>query len=438
MTKDAARIVRKLRGHGYQAYLVGGCVRDMLMGLKPKDYDVATDAEPDEVMRVFEKTIPVGAKFGVVIVRYRLKSYEVATFREESGYADGRRPDRVRFSTPKADAMRRDFTVNGLFYDPIKNRYIDYVGGRRDLEKGVIRAIGDPEQRFCEDKLRMLRAVRFASRFDFRIERKTAAAIKKHADEINEVSRERIRDELSQILMDERPSQGLRLMDEHGLLERVLPEVAAMKGVEQPPEFHPEGDVFEHTMIMLDMINKKLKKRPEFPFAVLLHDVGKPPTFEVADRIRFNNHPSVGAEMAAKVMKRLRFSRDSAELVSELVRDHLKFMTVKQMRASTLKRFLRNDNFDLHLELHRLDCRGSHYKLGNWRFCRKKLKEFEAERERLKPPRLLGGRDLIAIGLEPGPLFREILSGLEDAQLEGEVKTRKQALVWVRKHLSER
>jgi poly(A) polymerase len=282
----------------------------------------------------------------------------------------------------------------------------------------------------------MLRAVRFASRFGFKIERKPATAIKKHASEINEVSRERIRDELSLILQAESPSQGVRLMDDYGLLQLILPEVAAMKGVEQPPEFHPEGDVFKHTMIMLDMINKKLKKRPEFVFAVLLHDVGKPPTFKVADRIRFNNHPVVGAETAEKIMKRLRFSSESTSLAAELVRDHLKFMMVKRMRTSTLKRFLRNQNFELHLELHRLDCLASHEKLGNWRFCRRKLKEFGAERELLKPPGLINGNDLIGMGLEPGPVFKRILTALENAQLEGEVKTRRQALAWVRKFSS--
>jgi poly(A) polymerase len=435
INRDAVAIVKTLRERGHAAYLVGGCVRDLLMGGKPKDWDVATDARPEEVRALFAKTIPVGEKFGVVIVRRRGRNFEVATFREEWGYADGRRPDGVKFSTARADASRRDFTINGLFYDPGADRIIDYVGGKKDLARGVVRAIGDPAARFKEDKLRLLRAVRFAARFDFRIEPRTARAVRKHAAEIHEVSRERIRDELLHILQGERPARGLRLMDELGLLEAVLPEVAAMKGVKQPPEFHPECDVFEHTLIMLGLMRRRYRARPEFALAVLLHDVGKPPTYEELDRIRFNNHMAVGADMAGKILRRLRCSRESIAIVSELIADHLRFKDVMKMRPATLKRFLRREHFELHLELHRLDCLASHGDLSNHRFCLLKLRELGREPQKLRPPRLVTGHDLIQMGLAPGPAFREILSALEDAQLEGKARDRAEALEWIKHYL---
>ncbi|HUT55984.1 MAG TPA: CCA tRNA nucleotidyltransferase [bacterium] len=436
INSDAVRILKRLRERGHQAFLVGGCVRDLLMGHKPKDWDVATDARPEEVMALFAKTIPVGEKFGVVIVRRRHRNFEVATFREEWGYSDGRRPDGVRFSTAKADASRRDFTINGLFYDPVTKKIIDHVGGQKDLARGVIRAIGDPEARFNEDKLRMMRAVRFAARFDFKIAARTARAIREHAAEIVEVSRERVRDELMHVLQEDRPVRGLRLMDELGLLAEVLPEVAAMKGVKQPPEFHPEGDVFEHTLIMLGLMRRRFRARPEFALAVMLHDVGKPPTYEELDRIRFNNHMSVGAEMSGKILRRLRFSRDAITIVAELIADHLRFKDVMKMRPATLKRFLRREHFDLHLELHRLDCLASHGDLSNHRFCRQKLRELGQEPQKLRPPRLVTGDDLIKMGLPPGPAFREILSALEDAQLEGKARDRAEALEWVKNYIA--
>ncbi len=432
MKRNAERIVRRLREHGHEAYLVGGCVRDMLLGKRPKDWDVATSARPDEVETLFKKTLTLGARFGVVIVRMSGRSYEVATFREEAEYTDGRRPDKVEFSTARADAMRRDFTVNGMFHDPVDDRVIDYVGGLADLAEGLIRAIGNPGERFDEDKLRMVRAVRFAASLGYEIEPETSRAVREHAAEIKAVSAERIRDELSAILAGPAPERGVRLLDFHGLLEEILPEVAAMKGVAQPEKFHPEGDVFEHTLLMLKKTKRRWAKKPEFAMAVLLHDVGKPPTFEVKDRIRFNNHAAVGADMAADIMRRLRFSREQEKTVEAIVRDHLKFIEVRNMRHSTLKRFLRQRDFDLHLELHRLDCLASHGDMDSYEFCKEKLEELGEDQETLRPPRLLTGDDLIAVGLAPGPLFKEILSALEDAQLEGKVNTRSEALDWVK------
>ncbi len=437
MNKDAAMIVRRLRDHGHEAYLVGGCVRDMLMGEEPKDWDVATSARPDEVQGLFKKTMAVGAQFGVMIVRVRNKNYEVATFREEWGYEDGRHPSGVRFSSAKADAMRRDFTINGLFYDPVNDKVIDFVGGRKDLERGLVRAIGDPEERFFEDKLRMLRAVRFAARFNYSLDKDTGRAIKEHAPEICDVSAERLRDEVLCILQGERPALGVRMMDQYGLLDALLPEVAAMKGVQQPPEFHPEGDVFTHTMIMLESMRKKYKQRPEFVMAVLLHDVGKPATFKVAERIRFDNHTEVGARISRQVMRRLRFGSHVTSTVEKLVQDHLKFMNVPEMRQSTLKRLLRMDDFELHLELHRLDCKASHGNMSTYRLCRRKLRELSDEQE-LRPERLITGNDLIELGLSPGPEFRRILSAVEDAQLEGGLNTKEEAIAWVKRNVTDK
>ena len=437
MKSVAVYIVRRLRERGYQAYLVGGCVRDLLLGIRPKDWDIATSAQPEEIQRLFKKTIMVGAKFGVVIVRLRGKNYEVATFRKDMEYKNGRHPTAVEFSSPEEDAKRRDFTINGMFYDPIEDKILDFVGGKKDLEKGIIRAIGDPDERFEEDKLRMLRAVRFSARFKFPIEPKTRSAIKRHSHEIVEVSAERIRDELIQIFTQKNPDLGLELLDELGLLEPILPEVSAMKGVPQPPQFHPEGDVFTHTKIMLGLMKKPT---PELAFAVLLHDIGKPPTYDDSKgRITFYNHAPLGAQMAEKILRRLKFSNRQIKLITELIKNHLKFIDVKNMRESTLKRFLMMDNFELHLELHRLDCLASHKDLSTYRFVKKKLEEFheEIKKQKKKPKRLITGDDLIAIGLTPGPIFKQILSAVEDAQLEGKIKTKNQAIKWVKKYIEE-
>ena len=435
MKSDAIKIVRRLREHGFTAYLVGGCVRDMVMGVRPKDFDVATDARPPDIARLFRKTIPVGARFGVMIVRLRGQNYEVATFRKEHGYSDGRRPDVVVYGTPREDVRRRDFTVNGLFYDPIADRVNDYVGGVKDIKRKVIRAIGDPEERFAEDKLRLLRAARFANRLGFRIEAKTAAAVRRHAAEIALVSQERVRDEIAKILTGPAPGQGLRLLDELGLLAAVLPEIKALQGVAQPPAFHPEGDVWTHTLLMLD----RLKNPPlELALGALLHDVGKPATFtppkDPTDRIRFDRHTVVGEEMTKHILRRLRFPTETVTLVAAIVREHLRFMDVPKMKESTLKRFLRAERFDLHLAVHRLDCASSHGDLSTWRFCRGRLQALKKEgaEQALRPKPLINGNDLIEMGLIPGPIFRKILTAVEDAQLEGKIQDRAQALALAR------
>jgi poly(A) polymerase len=389
---------------------------------------VATDARPEQVMKLFPKTIPVGVSFGVVKVIEDGFEFEVTTFRSDGRYIDGRHPAEVHYSDDREDAARRDFTINGMFYDPLKKEIIDYVEGRRDIAAGVIRAIGDPHERFEEDKLRLMRAVRFAARFGYVIEPKTEAALRDLAGQIQQISAERIRDELKKILTGPSPSDGISLLIEAGLLKAILPEVLAMAGVEQPKEFHPEGDVLTHTMLLLKNLN-----RPSFELALaaLLHDVGKPPTFSIRDRIRFDNHCEVGARMAEAICGRLRLSNEQTERVADLVRDHLRFKDVQQMRESTLKRFLRQPYFPDHLELHRLDCLASHGDLTNWEFCKKKLAELGPEE--IRPKRLLTGDDLIAMGYPPGPLFSKILTLLEDAQLEGSIKNRDEAVEWLRR-----
>lgn len=433
MLDHAVKIVETLRKAGFKAYFAGGCVRDQVMGKQPQDYDIATDARPEDVMRLFPKTIPVGVSFGVVIVVAGPYQFEVATFRSDGKYLDGRHPVEVRFSSEVEDARRRDFTINGLFYDPIEKRVVDYVGGQDDIRAGLIRCIGDPRERFSEDKLRLMRAVRFSAQLDYKIEPRTYQALVDLAPQITVVSAERIRDELAKILTGPRPAMGMRLLHQTGLLKAILPEVAAMEGVQQPPEYHPEGDVWVHTLLMLE----KMSPAPSFDFAmaVLLHDVGKPPTFTPpkadGDRIRFDNHCQVGAKMAEEICNRLRLSRKQTEKVVELVRDHLRFKDVRQMRESKLKRFLRGEYFSDHLELHRLDCLASHGDLSNWEFCRQKLSEIGPGE--MRPERLITGHDLIKMGYVPGPLFSEILMAVEDAQLEGRVKDREEAVTLIQK-----
>ncbi len=424
----AVEIIGRLKRHGRQAYLAGGCVRDVLLGREPKDYDVATDAPPEEVVRLFPGARLVGAHFGVVIVRSESAEVEVATFRSDHSYLDGRRPEAVEFETdPRQDVIRRDFTINGLLLDPETDQVLDYVGGREDLRAGVIRAIGEPEVRFGEDHLRMLRAIRFAARLGFEIEPATFAAIQKLHGKIRAISAERVRDELARILMEGGARRGFELLDASGLLADVLPEVAAMKGVEQPPEFHPEGDVWVHTMMMLDGLRQPSET---LALGVLLHDVGKPPTFRVADRIRFDEHPEVGARMAVDILGRLRCSGETIRQVEALVANHLRFKDVTRMRESTLKRFMRLDRFEEHLELHRLDCAMSHRLLGNYEFVKRRFDE--APPEVLKPAALVTGDDLIAAGYVPGPCFGTILGAVEDAQLEGAVQTKADGLALVR------
>ena len=421
-------VIAKLRSAGHQAYLVGGCVRDVLLGIRPKDWDVATDARPDRIMDLFPNSGRVGAHFGVVLVRDGFSQVEVATFRSDHEYADGRRPSAVHFeSDPRGDVMRRDFTINGLMMDPDTSEVLDYVGGRADLLRRIVRAIGDPDTRFEEDHLRLLRAVRFAARLEFEIDAATFAAIQRHHSLIRKVSAERVRDELVRILTEGGARRGFEMLDASGILADILPEVSAMKGVEQPPEYHPEGDVWVHTLLLLEKLDHPT---PALALGALLHDVGKPPTFRVADRIRFDGHAEEGVRLAHGILTRLRFSRDDMEQVEALVANHMRFIDLHRMKDSTLKRFLRMPGFDEHLELHRLDCLSSNGRLESYELAKRKLQEFPEDR--LKPPPLLTGADLIAAGYEPGPLFSQILSAVEDAQLEGLISTGGEALAMVR------
>jgi|SRR5579871_18788 len=425
----ARAIISTLRRSGYQAYLVGGCVRDLLLGCHPKDFDVSTDAPPHRLLTLFPNSGQVGAHFGVVLVREGSHHVEVATFRSEHDYNDGRRPSNVEFETdPRADVLRRDFTINGLMMDPETGNVLDYVGGRADLAARVIRAIGDPEIRFREDHLRLLRAVRFAARLRFAIEPATFEAIQRNHSLIRTVSAERVREELVRILTEGGARRGFELLDQTKLLDELLPEIAAMKGVEQPPAFHPEGDVWIHTLLLLEKLGCA---SPTLSWGALLHDVGKPPTFRIAERIRFDGHVEEGVKLAHGILSRLRFSHDDTEQVEALVANHMRFKDVPQMRESTLKRFLRLPKFDEHLELHRLDCLASHGHLDNYEFMRHKLQELS--QEQLKPKPLVTGRDLIAEGYRPGPLFSKILAAVEDAQLEGRIQRPEEALELVRR-----
>lgn len=396
------------------------------MARPPTDFDIATSARPDQVAKLFRRTIPVGAQFGVLLVLQDSHPFEVATFRTDLKYRDGRHPESVVFSTPRQDALRRDFTVNGLFFDPVRRRVIDYVKGREDLQKKLIRAIGDPTRRFREDRLRMLRAVRFAATLGFAIDPPTFRAVRQGASRITQVSQERIRDELVKLLTGPAPGPGLALLDESGLLRVILPEIVQMKGVAQPPEFHPEGDVYTHTVLVLSRLKNP---SPVLSFGALLHDVGKPATFRVADRIRFDGHDRVGAAMAQRICRRLKFSNAETGAISTLVANHMRFKDVRQMRLSTLKRFLAAPTFPEELKLHRADCLASHGDLTNWRFLRKKIKELPPQT--LTPPRLIDGHDLLRLGYPQGPMIGAILKAAEERQLEGVLSSKPQALAWV-------
>jgi poly(A) polymerase len=427
----ATSIVESLRAAGYVAYFTGGCVRDLLLGREPKDFDVATSAPPDALLKIFPGAGHVGAHFGVVLVHRGGEQVEVATFRSDLEYHDGRHPEGVAFETdPKQDVLRRDFTINALLLDPVSGEVLDFVDGRADLGARAIRAIGDPERRFREDHLRLLRALRFAARLGFEIEPETCAAIRKLAPLIHSVSAERVRDEIARILTEGSPRRGFELLDSTGLLQEILPEVAALKGVAQPPEFHPEGDVWTHTMIMLEGLHQ-----PSISLAlgVLLHDVGKPATFRVAERIRFDGHVEKGIEIARGLLTRLRFPNQVIETAEALIANHMKFMEVPRMRESTLKRFMRQPDFEQHMELHRLDCLSSHGGLDNYEFIRRKQEEVAPEE--LKPAPLVTGRDLIAAGYKPGPKFGIVLSEIEDAQLEGRISTVQEAMEMARARL---
>ncbi len=441
--QQAAEIVHTLRERGHQAYFAGGCVRDLLLRREPADYDVSTDATPQQVMQIFPQTFAVGEQFGVVLVPIQLEeravtgedarrsAIEVATFRSDIGYSDGRHPDEVRFTKdPREDVERRDFTINGMMLDPATDEILDFVGGRDDLQAGIVRAIGDPERRFAEDKLRMLRAVRFAARFDYTIHPATMSAIQKLAPQIHQVSCERVREELTKMLTEGRARRAFELLDTIGLLPEVLPEIAAMKGVQQPPQFHPEGDVFVHTLLLLEKL--PLNGSKTLAWGALLHDVGKPPTFRVApDRIRFDGHVDVGVKMAAEICRRLRFSNHETDQILALVDNHMRFKDVQRMSQSTLKKFLRLPAFDEHLELHRLDCLSSHGQLDSYDYSREQLRSMPPEA--IRPTPLIPGRDLIEAGYEPGPRFKEVLTAVEDAQLEGRLASREAAMEFVRR-----
>jgi len=446
----AISIVQTLRQRGFQAYLVGGCVRDLLLKREPADFDVATSATPAQVMDIFPDTYAVGAQFGVVLVPLpedqrastgnftaQANAVEVATFRSDLGHSDGRHPDEVRFTQdPREDAARRDFTINGMMLHPfggerkgeMPGEVLDSVGGQNDLHARIIRAIGDPQRRFAEDKLRMLRAVRFAARFEYAIEAETLAAIERLAPKIHVVSRERVRDELTKMLTEGHARRAFLLLDETGLLKEVLPEISKMKGVQQPPEFHPEGDVFAHTLLLLENLPHPCP--PTLAWGALLHDVGKPATFRVApDRIRFDNHVDIGVKIAEEICERLRFSKHDAAQVLALVDNHMRFGHVTRMKESTLKKFLRLPGFDEHLALHRADSLASHRNLNTYHFLQNKLTEIPPEN--IRPAALITGDDLIAAGYLPGPRFREILEAVEDAQLEGRLLSRNAAIEYV-------
>jgi len=431
MELTARALVDRLRTAGYLAYFAGGCVRDLVRQQTPKDIDIATDARPEEVQKIFRRTHAVGAHFGVVVVVEDDRQFEVATFRSDGAYLDGRHPVAVNYSSPEEDARRRDFTINGMFFDPPNDAVIDFVGGREDLAAGIVRAIGDPAQRFAEDRLRLLRAIRFATVLQFEIEPLTWEAIIQAAPGIKEISAERIREELVRIFLSPQRVRGWDLLDASGLMKAVLPELEAMKGCEQPPQFHPEGDVFRHTRLMLDLLPEKVSL--PLVLSVLFHDIGKPPTSSVDNdgRIRFNGHDRVGAEMTEAIMQRLRFSRAEIDATVEAVRQHMVFKDVPNMRIAKLKRFMARPNFADELELHRVDCASSHGMLDNYAFLQRKQTEFASEP--IIPPPLVRGDDLIALGMKPGPRFREILDAVETQQLEGELSDRDEALAWIKK-----
>lgn len=426
---DAEMIVRALRARGHDAWFAGGCVRDLAMQIVPKDYDIATSARPDEVMDIFPRTKAVGAQFGVVLVHADCGDYEVATFRADAEYSDGRHPDKVEFCSAREDVERRDFTINGMLYDPVKDETLDWVGGRKDIAQRLLRTIGEPDRRFAEDKLRMLRGVRFACRLGFAIEENTYDAIRRNAPGLAEVSAERIREELVYIFTGPHAGRALRLMHDMGLLRPILPEVEAMSGVEQPPQFHPEGDVFEHTCMMLDLAeNPSL----ELAMGILLHDIGKPGTQTFSDRIRFNEHDHVGEVMVRSICRRLRFSGQQADQIADLVAQHMRFATAPRMKLGKLKGLLAMPRFDEHLELHRLDCLSSHRKLDVYDFVRQKLDEFTAEE--LRPDPLVDGSDLLALGYSQGPIFGRILASVREQQLDGSLNTRQEAVAYIGEH----
>jgi poly(A) polymerase len=432
--EKAIFVVERLRQEGFEAFFAGGCVRDMLLNKLPQDYDIATSARPEDIQRVFTETIPVGAQFGVILVLVDGEPFEVASFRYDGPYLDGRRPSHVRYGSLQEDIFRRDFTINGMIYDPVEDRVIDLVEGRKDIERRTIRAIGNAQQRFEEDRLRMIRAVRFAAGLDFAIEPLTFDAIKQLAATITQISWERIGEEVTRILTEGGARRGFELLDETGLLAVLLPEIAAMKGTQQSPDFHPEGDVFAHTMLLLSHLDAPTET---LAYGCLLHDVGKPVCArQEAQRITFYGHTEKGAEMAEKILKRLKRGRAVWERVSYLTRNHLRHVQAPQMRLSTLKRFLREEGIEELLELARIDALSSNGDLQYYQFCKEQLTELKVEE--IRPAPLVRGDDLIAMGFKPGPVFADILRQVEDAQLGGEITSREEALEWIQRHYEQR
>lgn len=437
--EKARHIANKLHEHGFTAYYAGGSVRDLFLeGKESEDYDIATDAKPDQIQSLFDKTLEVGKQFGVIIVVSDGEQFEVATFRSEADYSDGRRPDSVSFTSPKEDAKRRDFTINGMFYDPISEEVIDYVDGQEDIEKELIRAIGDPYERFDEDKLRMLRAVRFYAQLQFDIEERTLNAVKELAHQIKAVSMERIREEFTKGLTSSIPHKFVDMCSETGLLENFIPEVEEMKGVPQPPQFHPEGDVYEHTLLALKELPEESSET--LVYATLLHDIGKPDTFSVEERIRFDKHDTVSARKAEAVLERLKFSNKKIDRITAIIKEHMRFLHCREMRESTLKKFMRSDYFEELLELHKADCLASHKDLSEYKFCKNKLRKFQREslQEALRPEPLIDGNDLLNLGLPEGPLIGELLEKVENAQLEGKLNTKEEALSYVKNILQDK
>ena len=430
----ALSVVEMLRAKGYEALYAGGCVRDTLLGIKPHDYDVATNARPEQVEAIFPRTVPVGAQFGVILVLEQDEEIQVATFRGDGAYHDGRHPESIVYTDAEGDARRRDFTVNGLFYDPVKSEVLDFVGGRDDLKTGILRAIGNPQERFAEDKLRLMRAVRFATTLGFIIEEETWKGVLQAAPQIHAVSAERIREELCKILLSPNRVQGFDLLDESGLLTQILPEMEALKGCDQPPEFHPEGDVFVHTRLMLSMLAPDASL--PLVLSVLFHDIGKPATRMVDEtgRIRFNGHEGVSAEMTLRLLQRLRFSNEVIDAVIPAVRLHMSFKDVPNMRVATLKRMMARPTFEEELELHRVDCLASHGMLDNHATLIAKREEFG--RDPLIPEPLITGHDLIALGWKPGKKFADVLQAVQTRQLEGTLTSREEALAWIAAELS--
>jgi len=432
--EKAIFVVERLRQEGFEAFFAGGCVRDMLLNKPPQDYDIATSAKTEDIQRVFAETIPVGAQFGVILVLVDGEPFEVASFRYDGPYLDGRRPSHVRYGSLEEDIRRRDFSINGMVYDPVEDRVIDLVEGRKDLERGLIRAIGDPQQRFDEDRLRMIRAVRFAASLKFTIEPSTFDAIKQLAATITQISWERIGEEVTRILTEGGARRGFELLDETRLLEVLLPEIAAMKGIQQSADFHPEGDVFTHTMLLLSHLDGPSET---LAYGCLLHDVAKPVCArQEAQRITFYGHTEKGAEMAEEILKRLKRGRAVWERVSYLTRNHLRHVQAPQMRLSTLKRFLREEGIDELLELARIDALSSNGDLQYYQFCKERLAELKVEE--IRPAPLVRGDDLIAMGFKPGPVFADILRQVEDAQLGGEITSREEALEWIQRHYEQR